>query len=295
VITEEMAAPEAARVRTSVSTDINPAATISFDVVVANEGNLFNVGSPTKMTAQVGGWYIFEAQLLTDVGIDGSFRSLKLRTNGTTIIAWDQRDDFVHNNTQRSLRSQSGPILLAAGDYVEVIAETDATDSGQNTVAASDYSIVFAGIRIIPGSTTTDISARISLSAPQSIPNATPTAISFDTVIYDTTLFFTIGSPTKLTIPVGGKYDLSAFAEWDANAIGQRSIIILKNGTTTVVRDKRETDTAGVISHECNARGIPCIAGDFFEVIVEQNSTGALNVSSDGGTFSPAFYAKKVN
>jgi len=88
VATSTTLSPEAARVRTSVSADINPAATFSFDVVVASEGNLFAIGTPTRMTSQLGGWYIFEAQLLTDAGIDGSFRSLKLRKNARRSSAW---------------------------------------------------------------------------------------------------------------------------------------------------------------------------------------------------------------
>jgi len=299
VSTETTLAPEAARVRTSAPVAINPAAVLSFDVVDANEGNLFNLGSPTKLIAQLGGWYILEAQLLTDVGIDGSFRSLKLRKNGATIIAFDQRDDFVHNNTQRALRAQSGPILLNPGDFVEVVAETDATDTGKNTIAADDYSVVFAGARLIPGSSQLDKSARVTQSAATiAVPDSTPTTITFDTVLYDTDTFFSLAFPTRLTIPVDGKYDISfGSALWDPSATGSRTIIIQKNGGPTAsVNIVAPVGGGGLTAQETHVRGIQCVAGDFFEVVVLQDSGGPLNLNTDGGLGNvPAFYAKKVN
>jgi hypothetical protein len=298
VSTGTLLSPEAARVRTSAPVTINPAAVISFGVVDAVEGNLFNPVTPTKMIAQLGGWYIFEAQLLTDVGIDGSFRSLKLRKNGVTIIAFDQRDDFVHNNTQRGLRAQSGPILLNPGDFIEVIAETDATDTGNSAVAASDYSIIFAGARMIPGSASGDKSARVSISAATvPIPNNTPTPLSFDLVDYDTDSFFNLGSPTKLTIPVDGKYDIFIGPIlWDAGT-GTRLLIISKNGGPSVaISSIAAAPGTSLTAHEASARGVSCITGDFFEVSVLQDSGAPININTDSGLGDvPVFYAKKVN
>jgi hypothetical protein len=299
VTTGTTLAPEAARVRTSVSKDLNPALVVPFDVIVASEGNLFDILSPTRMTAQKGGWYLFEAQLLTDAGMDGSFRSLKLRKNGADVVAWDQRDDFVHNATQRSLRAQSGPILLSAGDYVEVVGETDATDTGRNALAASDYSIVFSGVRLIPGSTISDISARVSRAVDQTIPDSTPDSLSWDTVIYDTANFFTALQPTRLTVPVSGKYDITLAILWDAttNPAGLFAAIQL-NGGASIAVDQRPaiTQNGGYpTTLLCVAQGVPLAAGDYVEATVFQDSGAGLNVVSDGGLYFPVFAIKKVN
>jgi hypothetical protein len=299
VVTGTTLSPEAARVRTSAPVTINPVQTISFGTVDASQGNLFNIATPTKMIAQLGGWYIFEAQLLTDVGIDGSFRSLKLLKNGVTIVAFDQRDDFVHNATQRGLRAQSGPILLVAGDFIEVIAETDATDSGNVAIAAADYSIVFSGARLIPGSTNADVSARVSISAASvTIPNNTLTKLGFDLVDYDTSGFFALISNTKLIIPVDGKYDISISSIlWSPNAVGGRLVQILKNGVaTTSINEQAAVTGGGLTDQETHTRGIKCVAGDYFEVSVQQNSGGNLDILTDSGLGNlPAFTAKKVN
>ena len=223
--------PEAARVRTSAPVTINPAVVISFGTVDANSGNLFNPVTPTKMIAQTGGWYQFVAQLLTDVGIDGSFRSLKLRKNGTLIVGQDQRDDFVHNNTQRGLCAETGAILLNPGDFIEVIAETDATDSGNVAIDADDYSIVFAGIRIIPASS---IGVAYGLVAFSSAPNATSAAgvtIAIDTKLVETpTGAFAIAAGA-ITVPVTGLWDVDFSAIFNADAGGTiRTVNFFVNG-----------------------------------------------------------------
>ena len=297
--TSVLVGPEAARVRTSAQVGINPAVTVSFDTIDAATGDLFVIGSPTKMTAQFGGWYNFVAQLITDGGIDGSFRSLKIRKNGTLIVAEDRRDDFVHNVTQRTLQASTGPILLSAGDYVEVVAETDATDAGANVLPVDDQSIVFAGARLIPGSTTLDISARVARSTNQTIPDATPTTLSLDTVIYDTMAFFAIGSPTKFTIPSSGKYDILALIFWDATAnAGVVSATIQLNGAGSIALDQRLIiSLAGgyPTSSQVEARGVPLNAGDYIELTLYQDSTAPLDIISDGGVYTPVLYIKKVN
>lgn len=298
VATTTTLGPEAARVRKSTPTTINPVATLSFDVVDANDGNLFNPLAPTKMTAQTGGWYTATAQVLTDVGIAGSFRSLKIRKNGVTIVGQDFRDDFVHNNTQRSLIATTGPILLNSGDYLEVLGETDANDSGDVVLAAADYTPVFSMARIVPGSSSADYSARVSISAATvPVPDTTPTTLSFDLVDYDNGLFFSLGSPTRLTIPVDGKYDIFfGSALWDANAVGSRAIIIQKNGGASVAVDIVAAVVGGDLTSQfAEARGLSCVAGDYFEVVVLQTSGLALNLNTDGGLGDiPVFYAKKV-
>jgi hypothetical protein len=296
VVVSSAVTPEAARVRKSANQSANPVVTLSFDVVDQNDGGVYSVAQPTRLTAQLGGWYNSVAELLFDQGIDGSFRSVKIRKNGVTIVAEDQRDDYVHNTTQRSLLADTGAIPLNPGDYLEVIAESDGTDGDEVVLALSDFSPVFTLVRLIPGSVNLDISARIARSTVQSIANATPTALSFDTIIYDTSLFFVIGSPTKLTIPVDGKYDISAAIQWAAAVLGSREMFIRKNGATMVELARVLTlGAADTVPLEAHARGIPCVAGDYFEVIVTQSSTAALNVATDGGTFFPVFYAKKVN
>lgn len=275
--------PEAARVRTNAPLTINPAQVVSFATVDANQGALFNPLAPTKLTAQQGGWYIFTAQLLTDIGIDGSFRSLKLRKNGATIIGVDQRDDFVHNNTQRALLAESGAILLNAGDFIEVIAETDATDSGNVAIAASDYSIVFAGVRIIPGSS---IGPAYGLAAYNSVPNATSAAgvtIALDTKLVETpTGAFTIAAG-GVTVPVTGLWDVDFSAIFNADAGGTiRTINFQVNGVTVYNID---TFSGDLTTAPINVQGptlLKMSAGDILSFQGITDSPGNPTIQAGG-------------
>jgi hypothetical protein len=140
---------EGARVQKTTDTTISAGgSTISFDTILANDNGVFSIGQPTRLTAQNNGYYAISANTLWDKGINGTYRELRIKkTSGATntIIAKDRRDDFVHN-VQRA-NSIDTVILLLAGDYIELIADTDAVDAG-NTVKTSystgEFSALFS-------------------------------------------------------------------------------------------------------------------------------------------------------
>lgn len=80
--------------------------------------------------------------------------------------------------------------------------------------------------------------ARVYRSTSQSIPFSARTAITFDTIRYDTGVtdaavdpFFVIGSPTRLTAKAPGLYQLTGFVEWNVSATGPLAVAIRLNGT----------------------------------------------------------------
>ena len=108
----------------------------------------------------------------------------------------------------------------------------------------------------------------------QSIPNNTPTVVTFDAAITNTGPTWSAGNPNRLTAPVSGGYDIGSTIRFLHNGSaaveqGVRQVALRLNGTTIVaesavppVRDRTTTVQA--------TTSINLTAGDYMEVLVEQ-------------------------
>lgn len=123
-----------------------------------------------------------------------------------------------------------------------------------------------------------DISARVTRSTAQSIANATETAISFDTVRWDTDGMWDAANATRLTCQTAGKYLIVGNVRFAGAAGGYRQAGIKINGTATYLAiDKSSSlDSATVDLNPVAVYDLA--AGDFIELYVFQNSGGNLNV-----------------
>ena len=129
--------------------------------------------------------------------------------------------------------------------------------------------------------------AQLTAGSTQTIADATPTAVSWDSVLFDDNSFWSNASPTRLTVPAGvNRVRLSAGIRWAANSTGERKIQIRFNPAGTYeangiwASDDRPSDDTGDATVVTPI--IPVAAGDYFEVIVTQDSGGglALNTST---------------
>jgi hypothetical protein len=145
---------------------------------------------------------------------------------------------------------------------------------------------------IVTGPTFTGVG--VYKGANQSIANATSTAVSFNSEYFDTDAYHdNATNNSRLTIPAGkgGKYQINYNVNWDANATGSRQAIVYLNNTTVI--SLVETDNAGA------GRGVglsgsliySLAAADYIQVLVFQNSGGALDCLSGGNptTFSISY------
>lgn len=121
----------------------------------------------------------------------------------------------------------------------------------------------------------------------QAIPDATPTAVQWNNAMYDDLVFFDPVNPTRLTIPAAQgivRVRLTAGVRWAASAVGNRSIKLRTNpvGTypanTFIGSNERPTGATGDI--QVMSAIILVEAGRYFEVIVEQNSGGPLDINT---------------
>jgi hypothetical protein len=122
---------------------------------------------------------------------------------------------------------------------------------------------------------------KVSRSSTQSISDSTLTAVQWDTEAWDTDAFHsTISNTSRITVPTGfgGRYLLIGQITFDANATGRRVAYIMLSGVTYCAGVNTVPTGAEVVMNltaEASA-----VAGDFFELVVWQNSGGALNVQS---------------
>jgi hypothetical protein len=136
--------------------------------------------------------------------------------------------------------------------------------------------------------------ARVFNSANISIPTGTVTALTFNSERYDNGgLHSTSANTGRLTAPITGLYVIGGNVRFAANATGIRNALIRLNGTTFIATDTRQATGGG------NATDLPLetqyqlTAGDFLELVVFQDSGGALNVTA-GANFSPEFWMTRL-
>jgi hypothetical protein len=93
-------------------------AAVSFDGETGTDPwGMWVVGSPTRMTVPVDGWYSFTgyAQFVANVT---NVRSLKILQGGATVLAFDRR--LAANSLTTDITVTTGPVSMSAGAYVEL-------------------------------------------------------------------------------------------------------------------------------------------------------------------------------
>ena len=129
--------------------------------------------------------------------------------------------------------------------------------------------------------------ALVNLATSQSIPNRTYTKIAFDNVVYDTDGFFSSNQPTRLTVPSGiSKIKVLANIEWGINSNGYREIKIRKNNVPEnhgLPEDRRQAMNRSNVNLSSSV--IQVTQGDYFEILVYQDSGGALDIHGNYPTW----------
>lgn len=141
---------------------------------------------------------------------------------------------------------------------------------GGGTVASSSAAIQVAQ------------AARIYRSTNQAVANSTLVAFSPDTADFDAgspTAFWSAGSPTRLTAPQAGKYTVGCSILWDSSTTGNRSVYVVKNGTTAtrLAGEQMVANSGGVLNL---ATTLNLTSGDYVEFYAFQNSGGSVNITA---------------
>jgi len=125
--------------------------------------------------------------------------------------------------------------------------------------------------------------ANVCKASAQSINTGTWTAITFDTERFDSDNYHdNATNNTRFTIPVAGRYVLSANIAFAANATGLRGLRFFKNGTTIIAFEQVNAVTTGDYTSLVCTRHYEFAAGDYVTCDAYQGSGGALNVTNAG-------------
>lgn len=129
-------------------------------------------------------------------------------------------------------------------------------------------------------------------SANISIPNDTATALTFNSERYDTdTMHSTATLTGRITIVTEGIYIVTADNVWDKNAVGDRATFIRKNGADFLGLTSVHAGDADLFVGQSVTVQEYLIVGDWLDVVVKQDSGGALSVLAerDSLNFSAMF------
>jgi len=143
------------------------------------------------------------------------------------------------------------------------------------------------------GGTLNDISAKVTKTTDQSIPNNVLTMVTWDSESYDTdNMHDTVINNSRITFNTAGKYSILAQSEWGINSGGFRFMDIMKNGVDSIARVRDLADNAA--EHNLAFVG-EFEVGDYIELQVFQDSGGNLDFES--GTILENTYltAYKIN
>lgn len=159
-----------------------------------------------------------------------------------------------------------------------------------NTFLSNANNIADSGTRTLKGSNQADneiFGARVKITAPESIANATPQIIDWDSEDRDTHSIWSLGSPSRLTVPNGVKQvRVSCGIRWASNSTGERYVEIIKNGTDAaqgLSKDRRPSQSTSDVALSTSVMDVN--PGDYFEVRVFQNSTASLDIQSAQATW----------
>ena len=155
------------------------------------------------------------------------------------------------------------------------VAKIDAT----GTPSASTYLRGDGTWQTPSGSSTAPVhGARAYRNTSQSIPDSSVTALQLNAEEFDSSnLHDNSTNNSRLTVVTSGVYDVVGSIRYFQSATGVRSIIVRKNGSTTLIDAAFANNGAGTAVIATGTGHLYLAAGDYIELCAWQNSGGSLN------------------
>lgn len=156
---------------------------------------------------------------------------------------------------------------VVADDYGTSVVTGSGTADDPYQVSPTDTSFVRPMVRVTQDT--------------QSIPNNTPTVVTYDSAVFDTNTMWSGANPSRITFQTAGLYVFGSRWDWAFNVTGLRNAYWaytnLAAVTTTLIDAHRDATGSGV-----NRMNLPYQwyfqAGEYIALEVEQSSGGNLSV-----------------
>lgn len=284
-------------------------------------GSIWSAGQPTRLVAPVAGWYL----VLVNVewrSNSTNLRNISLIRNSPALQLDLQSQGAVGGKSNLSAMAL---VLMNASAYLEVqvfqssgaglTAHGGTEDrtrvamvlvgtagvgawpaAGPRTWSLADgtptHTLLNAQVRdpLLTLRNLNDCAAKVHrTSASQSIANNTRTAVSWQasSSTAGATPPWVVGSPTRFTPPVDGKYECIGNAKWASNSSGRRGLSFRVNGTTN--HDLQFQESNGVDT--CTGmKTLNLLSTDYVEMVVFQDSGGSLNLVGGSEQHSTASF-----
>jgi hypothetical protein len=242
-------------------------------------------GSPERFTVPQG---VRKVRLSASVKFesgevtDGDPLIIQIRKNGAYFMGTGVQTVTV-SYTDAGISCSTPVLEVSPGDYFDVrvnggesgdfLMGTDQTWFAIEVVETTRLEGTSAAAQELPYK-----GAQVSLSAAQSVADATEAAVSWDTEDRDTDAFWASGSGSRLTVPDGvTKVTLRAALDWGSSATGQREVRIKKNGALIYTKADNPASSGSTTQHFVTPV-LDVASGDYFEVFAYQDSGSAVDV-----------------
>jgi len=172
--------------------------------------------------------------------------------------------------------TMSGNIDMDGNQVTDLI---DPTDPGH----AARKSYVDAAIANV-----TMQAARCRRTSTQAIPHDTPTLVVFDTEDYDNAdMWEGVTNPTRITITKDGIYLAIAQIHWQGPSVPGYRITYISHSVAGYIAQSLTYHSADTMRpYGQSVSTWECVAGQYFQVYVYQNTTNPLNLLADGNQAS---------
>lgn len=234
------------------------------------------------------GWHILAPDVDGLTITDCEFSSTQaVDATGSTGVVYGRN----HNLNAGTVTLPSGSIRLDSANVTPEPVGAVAAVGTSHYFARADH--VHEGDGGGGGGTPVADGCRLTKSANQSIADSASDAVTFDGEAFDTDAFHDNSTnPARITIPTGkgGQYLIGGAIQWDEGATG--ALLRLRvNGTTDVPGGDRGTRDAMQVT-TCLALA----AGDYVEMVAQNNHGSARNVRGTGGAsqVSASFWCTRV-
>ena len=183
--------------------------------------------------------------------------------NAGTLTAANAHHHIGVTSIAHTSNTFSGPVTIVAGANIGISSSAPGTYRIDGSAAAGGG----AG-------STSFVGAKVNNAGTQSISNDTVTAVTFNAEEFDTDAYHsTVSNTSRMTIPSGkgGKYHVLGGTRCAGSTLW--TVAIGVNGTR--IRSQTAFPTASDVQ---TSAYVSVVAGDYIELLVHQNSGGALDV-----------------
>lgn len=248
---------------------------LDWDVETYDVGDYFALTAASRFTIYATGFYRISSVIYTGAAGSGSSYTVKIKLNGTTDITSSVA-------AANQAISYDDIIELQAGDYIQVyVSEAEAVGT---LLTTSFLEVTLQGRT--PGigvNTSISFSGAKAVIATAESTSITPTAIAWDSTVFDTNAdalgntYWTVSTPSRLTVKQTGYFRVKILVETGgAGTDNSYTVALKKNNVTTVATVTLGPNNTASIDEIYNLT-----ADDYLEIFVSNSeAVGTILTSS---------------